>query len=76
MITQAKIFQVNPIPDSFDTLYDEVVAAENDNYYHWCGEIAGNLLANPTTNKTLTENEFEWVGDYTGYLATFGGDHK
>ena len=76
LIAQAKIFEVNPIPDSFDTYYDTVVANDNDTYYHWCGAIGGALLPAPSYYANLTDDGFQWVGDYTGYLGTFGGDHK
>ena len=74
-LSQAKVFQINPIPNSFQTLYDKAVADGTDKYFHWCGKISGNLLPDPAV-KELKENEFQWFGDYTGHLSQKGGDRR
>ena len=75
-MSEAKVFQVEPIPESFKTLYETAVTESKDKYYHWCGPISENLLPDPA-QKELVEGEFQWFGDFTGHLTSQkGGANK
>ena len=71
LVVQARVFEVNPIPDSFTEKYDKAGDDKKDSYFHWCD----GTKADPA-QKDLVDGEFHWFGDYTNHIGDVGGSRK
>ena len=72
LVTKAKVFQVNPIPDSFNTQYDDKFEFKND-FFHWCD---GTKADPKTQTLPLTDDNFYFMGYYTKTVTARNSERK
>ena len=60
-MSHAKVFQVNPIPDSFNTQFDKNFEFKAD-FFHWCD---GSKKDPKTQILPLKGDNYYFMGDYT-----------
>ena len=77
LLIQAEVFEIKDIPQSFNTKFNKAIKEKTAKYLHWCGKMGGQYKdMEENDRKTLAEDFFWLVGDYTDYFKGKGVDNQ